>query len=94
MNSSAILVLAQQNPGQMTGQMPKEARAWTLMGVFGVALGGLILLILVTVAVMIVRRRRRLDSLKAETQRRRAMDPWSEAGRRAETPSAEDLEES
>ncbi len=89
MNACATLVIAQEQ----SGSMPREARAWTLMGILGVSLGGVVLLMLVTVAVMILKRRRRLASLKAETQRRRSMDPWAEAGRRADTPSAEDLEE-
>lgn len=89
MNVSVILVPALQG-----GEMPREAKAWTLMGVLGMSLGGLVLLMLLTVGVMVYRRQRRLNTLKAETQRRRAMDPWSEAGRRAETPTSEDLEES
>ncbi|MCG3122674.1 MAG: hypothetical protein GIKADHBN_01067 [Phycisphaerales bacterium] len=93
MNANASVMIASQGTAPAPVPGMKEARAWTLLGVFGLAVGGLILLLLVSAGVMIHKRRRRLAALKSDTQRRRSMDPWAEAGRRAETPSAEDLEE-
>jgi hypothetical protein len=72
--------------------IPKEARAWTMVGVLGMVIGGLVLLMVMTAVVMVLKRKRRLEALKQETDKRRAMDPWAEAGRRAETPTAEELE--
>lgn len=73
--------------------IPKEARALTMLHVLGMVIVGLVLLMVMTAVVMVLKRKRRLEALKQETDKRRAMDPWAEAGRRAETPTAEELEE-
>ncbi|MBL8962726.1 MAG: hypothetical protein JNK70_01515 [Phycisphaerae bacterium] len=78
---------------QASGAMPREARAWTLMGILALALGILVMLMGISLAVMLRRRRRRLLALRSDTARRRVVDPWMEAGRRASPPTAEELEE-
>lgn len=72
--------------------IPVEARAWTMVHILGLVIATLVLLMVMTAVVMVLKRKRRLDALKQETDRRRSMDPWAEAGRRAETPTAEELE--
>ncbi|MCC6427082.1 MAG: hypothetical protein IT435_09720 [Phycisphaerales bacterium] len=87
--SEPLVLIAQSG----SAAMPREARAWTLIGVLGVSLGGIVLLMLLSIAVIVLRRKRRLATMKADTERRRAVDPWVEAGKRAGTPDAEELEE-
>jgi uncharacterized iron-regulated membrane protein len=74
-------------------EIPPAARARAVAGILAMIVGILLLLMVVTAYVMVRKRRRRLAALKADTARRRSLDPWAEAGRRAETPSAEDLED-
>ncbi len=89
MNATSV-VIAQD--GAAGAPMSPQAKAWTLFGVFWVGIGGVVLLLALSVGVIVLKRKRRLAALKADTARRQALDPWSEAGRRAQTPEAEDLE--
>lgn len=91
--SEPLVLIAQSGSGSGSAAMPREARAWTLIGVLGVSLGGIVLLMLLSIGVIVLRRKRRLAAMKADTERRRAVDPWVEAGKRAGTPDAEELEE-
>jgi hypothetical protein len=91
-----IAVIAADAPPPTTAagnKPPKSVREWAyLTGGISVAL---ILLIVALAVVMLARRRARMRALQSDWRTRRAAEKsaWQEAGRRAEAPTAEQLED-
>jgi|GEM_PF-6036640 len=91
-----IAVIAADAPPPSTGagnKPPKAVREWAyLTGGITVAL---VLLIVALAVVALARRRTRMRALQNDWRTRRAAErsAWQEAGRRAEAPTAEQLED-
>ena len=91
-----VATIAANAPPPSTGagnKPPKAVREWAyLTGGITVAL---VLLVVALAVVALARRRARMRALQSDWRTRRAAErsAWQEAGRRAEAPTAEQLED-